>query len=313
MATRIENILLRARDTLADPNSERWSDARLLRILDEGHKDLCRQTKILKGIYEFMPVVGEHTYPLPDNVWLILRAAFNNAEIALVSYDHMDEQAKKRRLSTSPNDSRERGHGYSSAIDYVGTNRWELDEGSQITALVYDNRNLNEIRVYPTPDEGIMENDYEFENSEVNEFAGDEYFGIVTDITGQPTYTFDSYFGEVTQLFDPAVKVELIDTYGFVTNISDSTGSVHIWYIRLPETVTSVDDELETPTMFDTALKHYVIAHAFRDDLDVQYRDMAAESMTLYNRELEVAKATNRTDGVRNPTVHTSTYRGAFE
>ena len=313
MATRIENILLRARDTLADPNKERWSDERLLRILDEGQKDLCRQTKILKGTYEFVLEIGQAIYELPTDIWLITRASFNNEEIQLLTYDYMDESVRKQRLSRQYQDSRERGHGYSRPIDDIGQRRWELDESDQISALIYDNRNLNEIRVYPIPNTDIAENNYEFENAGDVEFAGDEYFGVVTDLTGDPEYTFDSPFGVVTQLFDPAFKVEQIDTYGVVTDIKDSSSSVHIWYIRLPNEVAEVTDELEIPTMFDTALKHYVIAHAFRDDLDVQYRDMAAESMTLYNRELEVANETQRRDGTRAATTFVSTYRGAFE
>lgn len=313
MATRIENILLRARDTLADPNKERWSDDRLLRILDEGQKDLCRQTKILKGLHEFILEIGVYTYELPVNMWLITRASYNNEEIALYSYDNMDERVSKQRLSSQRNYSRERGHGYSSAIDYTGQARWELDESSTISALIYDNRNLDEIRVYPIPNEGITDNSYEFENAGPVEFAGDEYFGVVTDITGQPDYTFDSPFGVVTQLFDPSVKVEQIDTFGVVTDIADSTGAINIWYIRLPDDVTDVEDALEIPSMFDTALKHYVVSQAFRDDLDVQYRDMAAESFTLYKRELEIAQETNRTDAVRSATANKTTYRGGFE
>ena len=38
MATRIEKILKSARVTLADKNGERWTDADLISILDEGHK-----------------------------------------------------------------------------------------------------------------------------------------------------------------------------------------------------------------------------------------------------------------------------------
>tara|TARA_R110000851_G_scaffold14313_5_gene48496 strand:+ start:4807 stop:5748 length:942 start_codon:yes stop_codon:yes gene_type:complete len=313
MATRIENILLRARDTLADPNSERWSDDRLLRILDEGQKDLAKQTKILKGQHEFVLEIGVHTYTLPENLWLIVRASFDSEEIRLLSYDNMDEQMKKQRLSRGYQDSRERGQGYSSAIDYAGLQRWELDESDSINALIYDNRNLNEIRVYPIPNAQIAENNYPFENAGNVEFAGDEYFGVVTDLTGEPDYTFDTPFGVVTQLFDPSIKVEQIDDFGVVTDIIDSEGAINIWYIRTPDTIVDVLDSLEIPTMFDVALKHYVVSQAFRDDLDVQYRDMAAESMQLYVRELDVAQETNRRDGTRNAINFTSTYRGAFE
>lgn len=306
MATRIENILTRARDTLADPNASRWTDDRLLRILDEGHKDLAKQTKILKGQHTILVEFGVHTYTLPDNLWLITRAAYADAEIELVSYDSMDKRADQERVGRRPQHHHTRG--YSSNEDY--NSLWTLDEGSEITALVYDNRNLHDIRVYPIPGLGIADHNYEFVNGGTTEFDGDEMYGVIADITD---YTFESPFGLLAQLYDPQVQVESSDTYGVVTYIDEANRALHVWYIRIPDTLSSVNDELETPTMFDTALKHYVVGHAFRDDLDVQYRDMAAESIRLYGRELELAQETNRSDGTRNPGIYRSTYRGAFE
>ena len=310
MATRIESILTRARDTLADPNEERWTDARLIRLLDEAHKDLAKQTKILKGQHTILVEVGVYTYVLPENLWLITRATYADADINLVSYDSMDERVRKDRLSEQPNDSRERGYGYSSAIDYSVKRAWQLDEGSEITALVYDNRNLHDIRVYPIPDAGIADNNYQFTNAGDVSFYGDELLGVVTDITD---YTFNSPFGLLAELYDPQIASESSDTYGVTTAIDEANKAINIWYIRIPDELTAVTDDLETPTMFDVALKHYIVGHAFRDDLDVQYREMGAESIRLYNRELEIALETNRTDGTRNATAFTSTYRGAFE
>lgn len=310
MASRIENILTRARDTLADPNAERWSDERLLRLLDEAHKDLAKQTKILKGQHTILVEIGVHTYTLPENLWLITRATYAAYDINLVSYDSMDERVRKDRLSARPINSRERGHNYSSAIDSSAGRAWQLDEGSEITALVYDNRNLHDIRVYPIPGIGIADANYEFTNAGDVSFDGDEMLGVVTDITD---YTFDTPFGLLADLYEPSVNVDTLDSYGVATAIDEANKAINIWYIRIPDDVTAVDSDLETPTMFDVALKHYIVGHAFRDDLDVQYREMGVESIRLYNRELEVAQETNRTDGTRNATAYTSTYRGAFE
>ncbi len=286
MATRIENILTRARDTLADPTAERWTDARLLRLLDEAHKDLAKQTKILKSLYTLPLQVGVYNYALPDNLWLITRAAYADAVIPLVSYDTMD-------LRTSSDGA---------------THTWQLDEDSVVTALVYDNRNVNEIRTYPIPnaDSGDA---YTFASSGDTEFVGDELLGVVTAIDD---YTFDTPFGMVSELFEPGIITETGDIYGVTTSIAE-LAPVSLWYIRIPDELTAVTDSLETPTMFDVALKHYIVGHAFRDDLDVQYREMGAESIRLYNRELEVAAETNRTDSTRNAATFISHYRGGFE
>lgn len=316
MATRIENILTRARDTLADPDKERWTDDRLLRLVDEAQRDIAKQTQILKSDYTFVLEIGVAEYTLPDNVWLITRASTESYEIRLFSYDRMDEETRKIQLSRTYSDyQRERDHGYSTNV-YPGRYIWETDTGSDIQRIIYDNRNINTIRVYPIPNEDIALNDYTFENAGPVTFVGDELYGCVTALTGSSSdedYTFDSIYGCVTSLFDPQVTQESIDTYGVVTAIADSAKSVTLYYIRIPDTITSVDDVPETPPMFDEAIKHYIIANALRDDLDVQYRDMAAESMTLYNRELQVVQMTNSTDSTRNANNYTTTYRGGFE
>jgi hypothetical protein len=309
MATRIESILTRARDTLADPTAERWSDARLLRLLDEGQKDLAKQTKILKGQFNIVVQIGVFEYTLPDNLWLITRATFTDYSIPLISYDQMDEDARKDRSYDQYSGSQ--SISYSSFMtDRVTSSTWQLDEGSSIAALIYDNRNLNSIRMYPVPNAGIADANYNFINANTVEFAGDEMLGIVTDITD---YTFDTPYGLLTSLYDPTVFSESSDIYGVTTSIEEANKSVVIWYIRIPDEITTVTDTLETPLMFDVALKHYVIGNAFRDDLDVQYRDMGAESLRLYSRELEVAQNTNQTDGTRSATTFRSTYRGAFD
>lgn len=285
MATRIEKILTRARDTLADPSAQRWSDDRLLRLLDEAQSDLAKQTKILKGQYNFPVLPGVSTYTLPDNLWLITRATFNSEVIPLVSYDNMDTVL---RSDTTP-----------------VTRAWQLDVGEEVKSIIYDRRNVQEIKVYPIP-EAPSDGRYAF-TSDNTEFAGAELLGIVADIEG---YTFSSPFGIIADLYEPNYT-ELSDVYGVTTDLIDLK-SVYLWYIRIPDTISSVEDELEIPAMFDVALKHYVVANAFRDDLDVQYRQMGAESMTMYNKELELASATNHTDGTRRSSTHRAPYRGAF-
>ena len=65
MTTRIADILTRARDSLADPNKERWSDDRLLRLLDEGQKHFAREAKLLKATSIINLFPDQATYTLP--------------------------------------------------------------------------------------------------------------------------------------------------------------------------------------------------------------------------------------------------------
>lgn len=380
MASRIVDILTRVRDTLADPNKERWSDERLLRLLDEAQKDVAKQSQILKGTYEFSLAIGEPQYTLPDDIWLITRASYDDTDIELISYDKLDELAKKQYTRTGPKDySRNR------RIDFLDSRlSWEDNEGSAIEALVFDNRNVNEIRTYPIPNEAIAEASYTFQNSGYLETTETDFSSVYGILTGVPTtdslidelgvvvdadsilylitdpnscngasivddvlfnsvygltadiednlktvgfkgdellgvtvsiddYSSDSVYGLAGDLYDPAIQTESFNSvYGVITSVTESQKSVKLWYIKIPDQLTSLSSTLQTPRMFDVALKHFVVGHALRDDLDVQYREMGLESLSLYDRDLQIASNTNSSDGTRNAVNHTSTYRGGF-
>ena len=183
--SRISNILTRARDSLVDHDKQRWSDDRLLRLVDEAQKDIARHSKLLKGTYTFALAVDEPMYTLPEDVWLLTRATFDDCEIQLASYDQMDEYGRKAGLLDSDRGNHERATGYSAAYDTYGRICWDDTTGSEIEYLIYDQRDLHEIRVFPIPDEGIAENNYTFQNAgfldQVIWKAGSPY-GVLTGV-----------------------------------------------------------------------------------------------------------------------------------
>lgn len=308
MAGRIETIILRARDTLADANGERWSDDRLLRLVDEGQKDIAKHTRLLKGQTDIIVVPGQATYSLPADLWLITRAAFDDCLIPFQTHGELDELVRTQAIENDHRYSYRERRGYGSYVPPAGSYCWETDEGPRVEAVIYDRRNLDEIRLYPIPD--TSEGDqYTFETDNP-EFFGAELLGVTTGITD---YSLDSVFGVVTDLYDPLVEQEnFFSVYGVVTEITESTGVAHLWYIKMPSDVTNMSDELEMPAMFDTALKHYVVANAFDDDYDTKFAEKAAKALGYYNRELGIAQETDAMDGVRNNQYRTD-YRGAFE
>lgn len=187
---RITNILQRARDTLADPDEERWSDARLIRLLDEAQKYIARKLDLLHGITDIEIVTNQWLYDLPDDLWAITRATFDNTPIPLLSYQDMDARSRN----------------------------WETDDGNGIEALIYNLRNPQEIRLYPMPNEDfpITEFTVETDYGVVTEFdeadLGDTY-GVMTglDVTAGDTTTFNSVYGVVTDAEEgPQVNIQYI-------------------------------------------------------------------------------------------------------
>lgn len=336
MATRIENILKKARYSLADPNKERYTDERLLEAISEGQRDIARQTRLLKAEVEIVLSLAEPLYKLPSDLWLITRATFDNTPIPLMSYDRMDER------------------------DCT----WYTDFGNRVEALIYDKRNMQEIRVYPRPDESYTLKEYSFvaDNPLATDSAGltaeqilalQAYVAALDTLVAQPDLQMpDIYanaggiinilptspdakamFGVVTSLdglvaqplYGVLTDIELVNDYkswpgdvqfsslyGVTTGVSDTTGILHINYIKDPEDLVSTEDELVLPPIFDNALRYYVAGQAFADDLDSQYQAKAGDSMAMYNRELQtVGYPTNERDGTR-ATQYTPNYIGPF-
>lgn len=281
MTTRVADIITRARDTLADPNKERWSDNRLLRLLDEAQKDFARQTSLLKG-YAAIPIVPYTAeYSLPADCWRITRAHYAERNLRLVSHETMDH------------------------VD----SDWYTRTGSTIEALVFDQRNDSVIRCYPIPDDSSVQYNYTFEQTDNPEYAGSGRFGVVTAFDD---YTMNGVFGVVTGLFDPMIAVESFDSaYGVVADVGESTGNLAIFYIRDPKTIKYITDELEISARWDIALKHYVVGHAFLDDLDTSYQQRGSTALSLYDRELNLAQRTSRHDSTAAQIYETG-YNGGF-
>lgn len=276
----IPSILSLVRDRLADPNKQRWSDDRLLRLLDSAQKDFARQTECFKGVAYIPLAVDKAVYTLPADCWKITRAHYANQNIPLYSYEHMDS------LDSS----------------------WYVRRGSAISCVVFDKRNETEVRFYPIMDESILANVYTLENEGNVDYAGGN-LGVVTAIDD---FTFTSPYGVVTDLFSVDIEQNVFSSvYGVVTDIAEADGNITIFYIRDPATITSIDDKLEIGLRWETALENYVVGNCFLDDLDTQYQARGATALQLYERELQIAKRAFSKDSTRSTQYQTS-YNGGF-
>ena len=251
--SRIDSIIVRARDKLVDTEKQRWSDARLLRLADEAQKDIARHSKLLKATYSFSLEIGEAHYDLPEDLWLITRATFNDCEIPLLSYDQLDEQALK--------------------VDHIC---WDTVTSSNIECLVYDNRDLQTIRVYPIPDDSIAENDYTFQNAGYLDaiiYSGTP-FGV---LTGVPD--IDQLVEELGVIVDAEALVYLVtdptscngvtliddvvfnSPYGVLAEVQDNVRQVAFHGDELLGEVVGIDDyTLDTVYGFTHALYDPAIA-----------------------------------------------------
>ena len=306
--SRISDIIAKARATLGDNAGDRWTTDRLLLLIDEAQKDINRQHRILKGETTFGVIDGQREYTLPSDVYILTRATFDDQPIDLVSYGKMDTWVQTLGTSSKNNPRREHHVDYGTDFGPSLNFTWDSDTGTDVAALIIDNRDVTKIRVYPIPD-GVAADTYTFTNAGTILFEGDEVMGVVTDIDD---YTFTSPYGIVTDFFDATITDETFDSvYGVVTSIGISDGRVRIWYIRRPIAITSVNDTLELSEDYDIAIKHYIVSSAYEDDTDAKSESKSATAFARYERELEQlgrdVTLNNSESGTR-----TTSYKGAF-
>lgn len=190
--SRISDIMLRARDTLADPVGDRWSDDRLLRLIDEAQKDICRRAKLLRAKTTLTVLEGKSIYQLPDDLLLLTRVLVDDKKIDFIDHEELDELNET----------------------------WETEVG-KIEYIVLDRRNRHILKTYRIPDASAVNksNEYSFINSGYLEditYQADSDFGILVD--GEESDTFES-----TCPLDESCGVTTDGT--LITNVYDADGT----------------------------------------------------------------------------------------
>ena len=174
---RIANIILRVRDTLADPSGDRWADERLLRLIDEAQKDIVRQAKILRT-HAYVPIYNyTSTVYLPKDLLMLERVVYKGKVLKLISHTKLDAKYKV----------------------------WEETLGTP-EYLVYDKQAKYKAKLYPIPD-NIQTLSYTLNDlGIITEVEGIEVasdFGVtVADKIPVDTALIDSDFGVTTDMLN---------------------------------------------------------------------------------------------------------------
>jgi len=255
--SRISDILIRVRDTLADPTGDRWDDPRLLRLVDEAQKDIVRHAKLLNKTYSMIIPANTNSIELPEDLMLLTRVTVNNEKLDFITRETLDK------------------------INI----HWETDVGKP-RYIITDKIGPRELQVYP-----ILE---------------DSSYSLA--VPGTP-FTIDD-FGIVTDIEDGSSNVS--DLFGAVTQILESSYLFVIHYLKKPNTISSIDDQLEIDEIFDKAVKYYVVGKALRDDMDTQNRAVGNEELGFYTRELEEAIKEKALDYVTTGKRFEVSYIGGF-
>lgn len=398
---RVRNILLRVRDTLGDHNQQRWSDERLLRILDEAQQDVCRRAKLLRTRINYVITDGVAEYKMPDDFLLLDKVNVNNVRVGLIGHTELDRSVSGWLEHTGKTkyivyDKQERGkiriypipdfdnsskfipvpayqsYRYGFISDKFGciTNSvpsveypdgiygfthsihgvWQFLEDGMPKLINHEFFTnglygiVSDISLPQTPEVPLSSDGGEI--TDISSIANSENFGIITGfelgkdfdlVTGDNCGIYfganGAYFsafeklGEISNIenydgdffgFISGFNGEILENidfdslYGVTTSLETKENVMEVYYIRKPKEINSLDSEIEIDSSLDKALKYYVVAMAFRDDLDTQNRNMAKDELELYERELKQAYLDDSTDFTRNESAQYETKYNAL-
>ena len=152
--SKVKKLITTIRDTLNDPEGDRWNNDRLIRAINEAILDINLKARVGRSKSIFNLTGGVHTYRLDTTIQILTRCTANGVAIPFKSHAEMD------------------------AISET----WESDTGESLQYIIYDKLNRGEIRVYPTPPSSVEDIVPEFGIiTDVDGIDFDSVYGIITD------------------------------------------------------------------------------------------------------------------------------------
>lgn len=144
MTVTAQDILTNARYVLSDIDSKRWSDDRLLLLLNEAIQDISKFTTLFVETIFYTVQNNVVDIDLSPSVTKIVRAEYLDDTLPLFSFEEMDDK----------------------------DSAWQTVTGTKVEALVYDKQKNGLLKQYP-----IVENAH----NDLITYVG--AYGIVTDIS----------------------------------------------------------------------------------------------------------------------------------
>jgi len=123
MSSRIENIIVRARDTLSDLQGDRWDDDRLIRLISEAQELIAIDAELVKKTYTGTVVSGTAEYTTPSDCAIVTRLSINSTRVPVKTFEYLDEKEIE----------------------------WEADTSESVDMVLFDKTDPDKFILYPIP------------------------------------------------------------------------------------------------------------------------------------------------------------------
>lgn len=243
--SKVKDVLITIRDSLSD-FGDRWTDERLIRLIDEAHKIIIIRLKLRRAsAFALLTTLKSNTIIiLPSDVAVTTRVSFEGGKVPFTTFEELDKRF----------------------------GRWENDIGKIPIFIIHDRHNRRELMIYPQLT-NLIEDVYILNTT----------LGIVTDIS---TFTNNTEFGIVTDIEAIDLNEDFFNTiFGIITAIVEQS-DIRVYYAQKPDTLINLTDEILIDNEYDSAIKHYTVGMALRDDKDTQNRAAGAEELQLFDAKL---------------------------
>ena len=299
----VRDIIEAARYRLGDLDKTGWSNDRLVKLVDDGQKDICKTTSIYRRI-TYIPLANNQTlYSLPRDCYDVKRIEYGGKQLPIFSREDIDSLVStSEAFAIKSNLNRGLIEIYPERNDLeifeqyiVGT---MLQSGTiEVEPFLGAATHSDSSKVIFDTELGVVSSIYE--DISCNQFTN--FGGIAgSNLDLQLVTQDDSDLGVLVAIgfkagsenygfFDHMNNIYSQGTYGITTDVTFPDYFVTVYYTAQPPTTEFYDSSLVLDSIWEKALVHYVVAMARQDDNDEGNYQLGEAELKKY--ELEVAKA----------------------
>lgn len=260
--------------------TSKWSDERLVEVLNEGMEELAKGAKIARGDYIVPVLPYTREVDLPSDLLILTEVKYNKEVIEMVTFDEINT-----------------------------IHLWEdhIADTNMLKHIVYDKQNLGKLTLYPLLSEAAINFTALTETTGIIlDIPGVERDSIVGLITSVDTYEYIT----PDNVYNPD---SILPEEGGLTAVSNLFGFLEIKYVQKPEEVSAdaLDSDLPISDTYTTALKYYVAGHIL---LDEGRTEATTKSQTYLNRFVAALNEVKGRTGknFQNIGAHKMNYRTPF-
>ena len=183
--SRSQNIIDEARLTLADTDKTRWSDQRLLALLNTAQNEIATKCQLIKRTVILPVFKGQATYVLPDDIIWLERAYYNGQPLRM--------------------------------LDYKSVDNFNRDREGVPSAIIFNKHPQNQVVLYPKPmttseSQIDLPDDILGVATDIEELGVKIYdnYGIITDLQADNLEVeVDTPYGGISEIFQILYPLEI--------------------------------------------------------------------------------------------------------